>query len=79
MHIREVELVFALCFENLLILRPVKVGETAFFAPFTIFFGRHHYGCVHIGVAYFVSDDISVERIIIFHRLAHIFRPCQIG
>ena len=78
MHISKVKFLFALLLKYFCILISIKLRSLLLPDMIQIFIKCHHYRSINICAAYFISEDISVKRIVILHFLLQIFRALQV-
>ncbi len=79
MHVGERELVFSLLLHNLIVLRAEESVHLLSFAPFAVFVGCHHHRCGKVSSAHFRTEEISVQRVVVYHLLLDIVRHREVG
>ena len=65
MHIREIELLLALCLIDFIVLLAIEGIALVLFRPFHILIRSEHDGSRKPGISHPVADDITVEGIIV--------------
>ena len=79
MHIREIELLLTLSLINLAVLLAEVSLHRLLLTPLAIFLRSHVYRRIEIGVAHLRTDDVKVERVVIFHLLLQVIGAFQVG
>ena len=78
MHIREIELLLTLGLINFIILLTEESTSFIHLSPGVIFFRSKHDRSREPGIAHTISDNETVERIVIDHLILHVVRALQV-
>ena len=78
MHIREIELLLTLGLINFIILLTEESTSFIHLSPGVIFFRSKHDRSREPGIAHTISDNETVERIVIDHIILHVVRALQV-